>query len=302
MADKVLILIEDRVIKGIVLKILYEKNIEFMEGLDLKDLQLKLDIFQDTILFHIIQINRQSYREQFEFVKSVKGEVISGFPVLAIIPADTSEFVGGAKKAGIEDVVLIPEKRDQFRDFFTARLTEFMKNIPIKEQNDEGEPMPKTVLVDLTSDEDLKHEIKRAGRGKYAISFVMVRFTGVHIGLIQDFYIKLKKEMRDTDKIINYDYHTFIVVCPFTVKSYLVEVENKIRETFEGLFGGHSRLRRLDMYGVTYPDDGKNIDNLVEVMEKGVHDSNIISSIHEPLNAISRERLEEYRKMLKLYK
>jgi hypothetical protein len=56
------------------------------------------------------------------------------------------------------------------------------------------------------------------------------------------------------------------------------------------------------MYGVTYPDDGKNISELIGILEKGVHDSVIISGIREPLNAISRERLEEYRKMLKLYK
>jgi hypothetical protein len=115
MADKVLIFIEDRVLKGIVLKVLHEKNLEFMEGLDVKDLQLKLEIFQDTILFHIVQINRETYQQQFEFAKTIKDKTISGFPVLAIIPGDTSEFVGGAKKAGIDDVVLIPEKRELFR-------------------------------------------------------------------------------------------------------------------------------------------------------------------------------------------
>ena len=69
MADKVLIYIEDRVIKGIVLKILREKGLEFLEGLDIKDIQLKLDIFQDTIFFHIVQIGRGTSKEQYEFVR-----------------------------------------------------------------------------------------------------------------------------------------------------------------------------------------------------------------------------------------
>lgn len=301
MADKVLIYIEDRVIKGIVLKVLRDKELEFLEGLDIKDIQLKLDIFQDTIFFHIIQIGRETYKDQFEFVKRVKGEFSAGFPVLAIIPDDSSEFVSGAKKAGIEDVVLIPEKREQFRDIFSARLSEFIKAIPVKEPNNEEELQNKNGTADFASDEALKHEIKRAVRGKYSISFVMGRFTGIHIGLIHEFYAKLKNDMRDTDRIMTFDYHTFIVVCPFTVKSYLIEVEKKIREAFEEMFG-YSRVRRLDMYGVTYPDDGKNISELIGIMEKGVHDSVIISSIRQPLNSISRERLEEYRKMLKLYK
>lgn len=301
MADKVLIYIEDRAIKGIVLKLLREKGLEFLEGLDIKDIQLKLDIFQDTVFFHIIQIGKEAYREQYEFVKRLKEESSASFPVLAIIPGDNSEFVSGAKKAGIEDVVLIPEKREQFRDVFSARLAEFIKSIPVKKVNSEGGSQQKNETGDFASDEALQHEIKRAIRGKYSISLVMGRFTGIHIGLIHEFYAKLKKDMRDTDRIMSYDYHTFIVVCPFTVKSYLVEVEKKIRESFEGMFG-YSRVRRLDMYGVTYPDDGKNISDLIDIMEKGVHDSVIISSIREPLSAISRERLEEYRKMLKLYK
>jgi hypothetical protein len=86
------------------------------------------------------------------------------------------------------------------------------------------------------------------------------------------------------------------------VKSYRVEVEKKIRDAFETAFGGYSRVQRLNMYGVTYPDDGESINELVTLMDKGVHDSMIISSIQEPLNEISRGRLEEYRNMLKLYK
>jgi len=301
MSNKVLIYIEDRAMKGIVLKILREKGLEFLEGLDIKDIQLKLDLFQDMVFFHIIQISKENYKEQFEFVKRIKERTSASFPVIAIIPGDSSEFVSGAKNAGIEDVVLIPEKREQFRNVFSARLTEFLKSIPVKNTNlDEG-LQKKNKAEDFLSDEALKQEIKRATRGKYSISLVMGRFTGIHIGQIHEFYEKLKRDMRDTDRIMAYDYHTFIVVCPFTVKSYLVEVEKKIRDAFEGIFG-YSRVRRLDMYGVTYPDDGKNLSELISIMEKGVHDSIVISGIREPLSAISRDRLEEYRKMLKLYK
>ena len=55
MSDKVLIYIEDRAIKGIVLKVLRDRGLEFLEGLDVKDLQMKLEIFQDRILFYILK-------------------------------------------------------------------------------------------------------------------------------------------------------------------------------------------------------------------------------------------------------
>ena len=102
--------------------------------------------------------------------------------------------------------------------------------------------------------------------------------------------------------MINNDYRTFIVVCPFTQKKYTIEVEKKIRRAFEEMFGGYTKFRRLDMYGATYPEDGRSMDKLLEIMGKGVNDSIIISSIHEPLNKLSREHLEEYKNMLKLYK
>ncbi len=300
MSGKVLIYIEDRFIKGIVLKVLRDRNLEFLEGQDVNDLQLKLDIFQDTILFYIAQVTKANYQNQFDYVKRVKSQASSGFPVLAIVPDDSKDFVGGAKNANIEDVVLIPGKKEQFREVFNLKLSEFIKNIPGMELIDEAF-MRNEGPANLVADEALMQEIKRAVRGKYSVSFVMGRFTGVHISQIHDFYASLKNEMRDTDRIIIYDYHTFIVVCPFTVKSYLIEVEKKIREAFEAMFG-YSRVRRLDMYGTTYPDDGKNMEGLISVMEKGVHDSAVISNIREPLKAISLERLEEYRKMLKLYK
>lgn len=304
MSDKVLVYIEDHFIRATVLKVLFERNLEFVEVLDANDMRLKLDLFMESIIFLIIQISPNTYEKQYNMIKSLKqGKDIPAFPVMAIIPDDSAEYVGGAKKADIDDVILIPEKRELFREFFVTRLTGFMKKIP---KGERGQPdldeLRKSILADLSSNDDLKREIKRAGRGKYSVSFVMGRLAGIHIGLVQDFYDKLAKALRETDKIVNYDYRTFIVVCPFTIKTYLVEVEKKIRETFETMFGGYTRFRRLDMYGVTYPNDGKSLAALVEIMEKGVHDSIVISSIREPLSDLSRERLEEYKNMLKLYK
>jgi len=37
-------------------------------------------------------------------------------------------------------------------------------------------------------------------------------------------------------------------------------------------------------------------------MEKRVHDSIVISRMRQPLNTLSREKLEEFKNMLRLYK
>ncbi len=298
MADKILIFIDTLYIKGFVLKNLYKRGLEFVEVLDDNDLHLKLTIFRDSILFFIIEIKEKSYRKQYELIQRLKCEPgVRKFPILAIIPNDSIEMVSGAKEADIEDVVLIPGKKELFQQLFASRLSEFLKGFPIA-----NNPVRKPELIALSENDELRREMKRANRGKYSISFVMGRLTGIQSDKVKKFYNKLKSEMRDTDRVIQYEQDTFIVICPFTQKENLKEVENKIREGYEKLFGNNTRLKRLDMYGVSYPNDGENIENLFELLEKGVHDSAIISGIREPLNTLSQKRLEEYKKMLRLYK
>ncbi|MDI9482231.1 MAG: hypothetical protein QM315_03495 [Bacillota bacterium] len=304
MAEKVLISIESRYIKSIVLKSLFERNFDFVEVLDANDLMLKLDIFRESILFYIIEIDSRQYEGQYKLIKKLKTDTgMSGFSILAIIHDGTAEIVGGAKDAKIDDVFLIPEKRELLRSSFNNRLSQFLKKFPSTiVNNPEWIEYRKNIVSAFSEDEDLKHEIKRAGRGKYPVSFIMGRVFGARPEMIQDLYNKLKSVLRDTDRIMNYDSRTFVIVCPFTPKENLVLVENKIRGTYEQLFGRNTVFRRLDMYGATYPDDGRSIDKLIELCEKGVHDSIVISGILEPLNTLSRERLEEYKRMLRLYK
>lgn len=304
MAEKVLIYIENRYIKSVVLKSLFERNFDFLEVLDENDLMLKLDIFRESILFYIIEIDSLNYEAQFNLIRKLKSDTgMSRFSVLAIIHDGTTEIVGGAKNAKIDDVFLVPEKKELLRGLFNKRLNQFLKKFPSTiDSNPEWIEYRKNIVSAFSENEDLKREIKRAERGKYPVSFVMGRFFGTGPEKIQGFYGELKSTLRDTDRIMNYDSRAFIVVCPFTPKENLALVENKIRRIYERLLGRNTVFKRLDMYGVTYPDDGKSIDKLVELCEKGVHDSIVISGIREPLNTLSRERLEEYKRMLRLYK
>lgn len=304
MAGKVLINIENRYIKSVVLKSLYERNFDFLEVLDENDLMLKLDIFRESIIFYIIEINSREYEAQYNLIKKLKSNVTApGFSIMAIIHEGTSEIVSGAKDAKIDDVFLIPEKRELLQGSFNKRLDQFIKKFPSAiVNNPEWIEYRKNIVSAFSENEDLKREIKRAGRGKYPVSFVMGRIFGAEPEKIQDFYRRLKSVLRDTDRIMNYDLRTFVIVCPFTPKENLMQVENKIRGTCEQLFGRNTLFKRLDMYGATYPNDGRSVEKLVELCEKGVHDSIVISGIREPLNELSREQLEEYKRMLRLYK
>jgi len=300
MADKVLISVKDLFIKSIILKHLYKRGFEIVEVVDEIDLFLKLDIFRESILYYIVQISANTYGEQYDQIKRIRQEnYFKSLPVMAIIPENSKEYIKGAKEAEVNDVFLMPAKRELLKDYLVERLSSFTAKIPSKDSEEYINKVRENLLSGFNSNNDLKNELKRASRGKYPVSFIMCRLSGIHIGLVQEFYDKLALEMRETDRIANHDYRCFIIVCPFTMKKYLIEIEKKVRGIFERMFQG---LGKLYMYSVTYPDDGESLEKLLDIMEKGVHDSIVISGMRQPLNTLSKEKLEEFKNMLKLYK
>jgi len=300
MADKVLISVKDLFIKSIILKHLYKRGFEIVEVVDEIDLFLKLDIFRESILYYIVQISANTYGEQYDQIKRIRQEnYFKSLPVMAIIPENSKEYIKGAKEAEVNDVFLMPAKRELLKDYLVERLSSFTAKIPSKDSEEYINKVRENLLSGFNSNNDLKNELKRASRGKYPVSFIMCRLSGIHIGLVQEFYDKLALEMRETDRIANHDYRCFIIVCPFTMKKYLIEIEKKVRGIFERMFQGSGKLY---MYSVTYPDDGESLEKLLDIMEKGVHDSIVISWMRQPLNTLSKEKLEEFKNMLKLYK
>jgi len=299
MADRVLITVNNMFIKSIILKNLHAKGFEIIEASDEADLFLKLDIYRESIMYYIIQVNADTYEKQYDMVKRIRQEeYFRNLPIMAIVPDVSKEFISGAKDADINDVFPVPSRRELLKDYLPERLSAFITKIP----SGDSEYMNKikeSIMSDLGTNSELKNEIKRASRGKYPVSFVMGRISGFHIGLVQEFYDKLSQQMRETDRIVNHDYRTFIIACPFTMKKNVVEIERKIRGMFDNMFKGTGKLH---MYSVTYPDDGDSLERLVEIMEKGVHGSIVISGIRQPLNTLSKDKLEEFRNMLKLYK
>ncbi|AGC67689.1 hypothetical protein Cst_c06740 [Thermoclostridium stercorarium subsp. stercorarium DSM 8532] len=299
MAGKVLITVGDMFIKSVILKYLHEKGFEILEAAEEIDLFLKLDIFKESILYYIIQINQDTFRKQYDMIKKIRQkEYFENMPVMAIIPEISKEYIEGAKEAEVNDVVPVPAKRELLRNYLPERISAFTTKIPVT--GDEClEKIRENILSDLSTNSDMENEIKRASRGNYPVSFVMGRVSGIHIGLVQEFYDNLLLQMRETDRIVNYDYRVFIIVCPFTMKKHVTEIEKKARITFEKMFKG---IGKLYIYSATYPDYGERLEKLVEIMEKGVHDSIVISGMRQPLNTLSKDKLEEFKNMLKLYK
>jgi len=184
MADKVLISIKDLYIKSIILKDLDKRGFEIVEATDEVDLFLKLDIFRESILYYIVQINPNTYGKQYDKIKQIRQEeYFKNLPVMAIIPDNSKEYINGAQEAEVNDLFLMPAKRELLKDYLTERLSAFITKIPTKD-NEYLNKVRDNLLSGLSSNGDLINEIKRASRGKYPVSFVMCRLSGIHIGMV----------------------------------------------------------------------------------------------------------------------
>ncbi len=124
-------------------------------------------------------------------------------------------------------------------------------------------------------------EIKRAQRGKYGTSLLLVKLyapDGLQLlyqvagyyrqhevgkNCLQCFY----RALRETDTIVELSPSEFLFVLPFADAAGALVVEDKIESEIKGLFARQEQGPRLVFAAVTFPDDGKDACELIEKLE-----------------------------------
>lgn len=312
--DKVLINCENRYLKGTLLRVLVELGLDVAEASDEEDVRLKLSLFRDAIVLYVLEVTRQDRERLYDEVQrllSVRTPYRGA--ILALVPDESADMVGGALRAGIGDVILLPQRRERYRDVLLERLPAVIdKGRSLMGRADAqpepsaeappppvAEPIP-PALEDLGG--ELIRELKMANRGGHTLSLLMVRAVGLDESELAGLRDALVQELRDTDRVLPHGPQTFIIVCPFTAKGFIVTVERKVRDVYGRLFGAFARDRRIFMYGANYPSEEQDAATLMARMENGIHDSMAFTSLREPLHTLSAVEVEQFRKKLKLYK
>jgi len=122
--DKVLLNCEDRYIKGLLLRILVEADLDVLEATDEEDLLLKMSLFGSSVVLYIAEVNTENRDRIYSEIISMKN---SKNPfhgsILALIPDDSILMVSGALKAGISDVLLLPPKKDHYKKLLYERIS-----------------------------------------------------------------------------------------------------------------------------------------------------------------------------------
>lgn len=132
-------------------------------------------------------------------------------------------------------------------------------------------------IITFSFSEMFSREIKAAARGNYAMTIMLATVGNQDAnraseidGLVQTLCRVLKTKFRETDTIFRYGSDSLIILLPFTDKSGVKVVEDKINDSFKS----HSAIKQKNISGnlvmasVSYPDDGRIKDKLLEKLEE----------------------------------
>jgi len=297
--DKFIFLhIKKRYVRNVLLKSVAEAGIGIMEIMDADDMTVKLDAYGDSIVLFVTEI----VNENIPVVNDVVGRIRSRYPsvpVLALVYKDTYEIVNTAIKLGIKDILFLTENSE---NYVKAIQNKMIKYYDIINRQEKGTDLSGLVKENISIKESLNLELKRAIRGNYSVSFILAHLTGHEPEVVKSIINTSKKYIRDTDKLFLMDEDTFIAVFPFVEKANVPLLEEKFRKAFKIESKNIGIHKKFCMYGATFPNDGDNLDELLNRLERGISNMLAIASIQTPLNSLTVSDIENYKKKINQYK
>lgn len=295
MDGKILLFIRDYQLKRKIINCVASLRLPFVECFEQEELDFKMQLFNEVNKLYIHEFTGVDEDKEFEHLEKIKAK---GWRIIVIFHKYSIEYIDRCQAIKVDDLMVEPIEEVPLKNKITTILS-------LAALEPEIEEVEETVDVERISLKDvIQLEINRAERGKYALSFVMIDFGNVP-GKIQNSYFKeLKKLLRETDVILNAEEkNTYILVCPFTPKNFLVEVENKIRYLFEEEKhqGRVSSMTKLYAYGLTLGQDGLTFEDIYKRLTESIHDSKLLDqSIVQDLIK-TPEKLKVYKSLFKRF-
>ncbi len=286
MRKKVLVNVETQSVKKMVLTSIMGLEYDFVEFNSPEDLRFKFNLLKDAIVLMIYELNYISFKTDFEIIKEMSDQAIK---TLVISDRYETAIIDNALEVGASDIIIAPLKEEVLKGKIRT-LIEGVQNV--------------TTLMEIkekkfADDNVIDYEILRADRGKYSISLVMVEFSGILEEEIDWFIVKVKGKLRETDLIFRYNSTRLLLICPFTMKENVVEIENKVRAVRSENYMAFKTKVGIFVYGISYPKDGENTSELLMLLDAGIKNSILLGSIRGTFRDINKTEKETYVKMLR---
>lgn len=271
-------------VKKDIINILVQNGYDFLEIAGENELRFKYNLIKNQMDLYIHELDENHYQASIEQIKSLDLENVY---CIVMIHKYSSQVIDDALTMKVDDIVVLPIERDILQKKIRTRMVKHeVTSMPLMP----AEP-PQDVEA-LVDDARIEDEMNRAIRGKYPLSFVMIEYDHMGSEVYKVFKKELRKLLRATDMILRYDANKLLILCPFTPKSHLVEVESKVREAHTKLSTVTVTPSVIFLYGVTFPDDGEEQKSLLEHMSNGLHDSMVFSSLGGTLHEMDKKALK----------
>jgi len=286
MKQKVLVNVDTLSARKKVLSTIVSVGYDFVEANTYDDIKFKCELLRDHIIIYIHELDYTIYEEEMAYIKNLIGR---GIKVMLIIDNYDVTIIDEALSIGIHDIIQMPISSD-----IISRKLKTVMNGNVDRTEDE-----KKVTHDSAfrkhNGQIIINEIARAKRGSYELSMIMIRNLNQDSSMISDIMKDLKNHLRDTDRILHYAEDKILLICPFTLKPYVVEVENKVRQIYRSY---NLSEQSFALYGLTYPKDVSENQDILTRLDKGIENSILLGNLKGTLSDIGFEQFEAYKKML----
>lgn len=261
--EKVVLLTEETKNIQEIKYIFQKENIKVYFTKNTNDVLKVLEEDKDIDLI-IIDMSSNSVKG-LECISLIKGKYrYKHIPIVIISP---KEEVMKGLAIGAQEYIIPP--------YTTKDFCEFIKDILNNYKYNEEVYIPQT-SVDMTFEQYFNSEIKRAERGNYELSILILTITSKssnklvseknRIEIINQLALLVKDNLRATDTIIRYNKGNIITFLPYTPRFNAEIVYEKILKVFEEKFTYlNNDLERWEViYSiVSYPKDGEDVRDLL---------------------------------------
>lgn len=210
--------------------------------------------------------------ECFSCIKKLKGrEPGKSIPMIIVSQITDKKFIIKAIEAGAVEFIAKPYDEDTV-------LKKFCKVLKVPYERAGSRAVDEDILT-FNFTEMFNREIKSASRGNHPLSILLLSIVHAepdHVPfdevdqMTQLVCRVLRTKLRETDTCFRYGADSLIVLLPFADSQGVEVVKEKIRT----IYANHSVIKQkssgfhLVMTSVSYPDDGKVKDRLLEKLEE----------------------------------
>lgn len=270
--------------KKILLTTLVQMGYDFVEYSSYEDFKFKAELLGEHVIMLVHELNYATYNKEFDFLKKMGGLKI---PAILLIDKYDAKVIDDAMTAGLQDIMVMPVKADVIKN----KIDSLMNKKSETELTQSADTLFDISIVDT--------EIQRANRGNYSLSLVLYELSGATEEETDDYMDALQPRFRETDVQVRCASSRVLLICPFTIKDDIVEVENKLRKFSKERRSRFQSKVDLWLYGLSYPKDGKDTQELIKLLTDGLKNSMFLGGLKGSFYDLGKSELEQYRNMFK---